>query len=85
MKALGILTIEPYWDGAQFTGSLPGQGSFTGNADCNILVMSGQEDGGSCRSDADMILAESVPVTSAEEHPQVFRLDEFKEALARVA
>ena len=29
MKALGILTIEPYWDGAQFTGSLPGQGSFT--------------------------------------------------------
>ncbi|MFP6649105.1 MAG: galactosyltransferase-related protein, partial [Pirellulaceae bacterium] len=64
---------------------LPGQGSFTGNADCNILVMSGQEDGGSCRSDADMILAASLPVTSAEEHPQVFRLDEFKEALARVA
>jgi glycosyltransferase involved in cell wall biosynthesis len=64
---------------------LPGQGSFTGNADCNILVMSGQEDGGSCRSDADMILVASLPITSAKEHPQVFRLDEFKEALARVA
>ena len=29
MKALGVLSIEPYWDGAQFTGSLPGQGRFT--------------------------------------------------------
>lgn len=29
MQALGILTIEPYWDGTQLTENLPGQGSFT--------------------------------------------------------
>jgi hypothetical protein len=65
---------------------LPGQGSFTGNADCNILVMSGEEDQGARHySKADMILAASLPATSADEHPQVFRLDEFDEALAKVA
>ena len=63
----------------------PGQGSFTGNADCNILVMSGKEATGSRHGQADIILAASLPSTGADEHPHVFRLDEFDKALGRVA
>ena len=65
---------------------LPGQGSFSGDADCNILVMSEEGRGGSHQTQADMILAATLPLTGDDDQqPRVFRLDEFAEALAKVA
>ena len=65
---------------------LPGQGSFSGDADCNILVMSEEGRGGSHQTEADMILAATLPLTGGDDQqPRVFRLDEFDEALAKVA
>ena len=64
----------------------PGQGSFSGDADCNILVMSEEGRGGSHQTQADMILAATLPLTGDDDQqPRVFRLDEFAEALAKVA
>lgn len=65
---------------------LPGQGSFSGDADCNILVMSEEGRGGSHQTQADMVLAATLPLTGDDDQqPRVFRLDEFSEALAKVA
>jgi len=65
---------------------LPGEGRFSGKADCNILVMSEEGRAASQQAQADMILADSLPQSGDDERPpRVFRLDEFNEALAKVA
>ncbi len=65
---------------------LPGEGRFSGKADCNILVMSEEGRAASQQAQADMILADSLPQSGDDEQPpRVFRLDEFNKALAKVA
>ena len=66
---------------------LPGQGNFSGNADCNILVVTGKTHKAErFVSQADMVLMASPSSSSGDDHrPLIFRLDQFSEALKKVA
>lgn len=65
---------------------LPGDGKFSGNADCNVLVLTEKtEEAGSQGREAHVILTANARDAAADKLPHEFSLDQFSEALRKVA